>query len=399
MDVYVARQPIFDLKKRIFGYELLFRDGLTNAFPDIDGDTATTRLISNTFFSIGLEPLSGGKKVLINFTQELLAQKVPALLPHERVIIEILEDVEPIEPVIAACRDMRRQGFTIALDDFLFRPDLKELIRLANIIKIDFRQSTPDETRDLVRRLGQLPLTFLAEKIETYDEFASAQEMGFTYFQGYFFSRPEILSSRGLTASKLTLLRIVGEVNKESFDLDQLEELIQLDLALSYKLLKYINSAYFRRITEISSIRQAIVLLGEKETRKFVSVIAAAELSMGKPDELIRTSIVRAKFCELIGPHQDASERFLMGLFSLIDAMLDSPMAAILAELPLSDPIKNALSGGNGELARFLELAVSYDTGDWRACQRICQALSLDENSLPAHYIEAVGWANAYETV
>ncbi|HSQ85427.1 MAG TPA: HDOD domain-containing protein [Desulfobacterales bacterium] len=400
MEIYVARQPVFNKNKRLYGYELLFRDGLSNAFPDIDGDTATSKLLSNSFFSIGMNQLTSGKTAFINFPQSLLLKKVPMMFPSEKMIVEVLEDVDPTEQVISACNDIAKAGYSLALDDFVFKNEMQPLIELADIIKIDFMLTPIDEIQKIVRRFEGKNIKLLAEKIETYEEFENALSMGFLYFQGYFFSKPEIISGKEITPSKITLLQIVGEANKKDCSFEKLEKLINRDVSISYKLLRYINSAFFKRACEISSIKHAIVLLGEMEVKRFISMVATAELASDKPDELVRASIIRARMCELLGLHShngaDISELFLMGLFSLIDAMLDNNMEDIMQSLPLSKNIKEALLEEKGDLADYLKLVCSYESANWETFSSIISKVNVDEKKLPEFYQEAVSWADSY---
>lgn len=399
MDAYVARQPIFDQDKRIFGYELLFRDGTAKYVPDIDGDVATSTVLSNTLFVIGLENMLGGSKSFINFTQNMLVQKIPLLLPQKTTVVEILEDVTPTTELIAACAEMSQKGYLIALDDFIYKPELDPLIRMADIIKFDFRLSTLQDIEAYLKRIrGTNGLRLLAEKIETYAEFETARQMGFVYFQGYFFCKPELVRGKSIPASQLTLLQIISEVNSRDFDFDKLESLIAPDVSISYKLLRYINSAFFRRSQRIASIKQALVLLGEKEIRRFVSLIAMSNLAKGKPDELLRTACIRGKFCELIGTHIKAAvtseELFTLGIFSLIDAIVDQPMQEVMSLLPLSEPIKQALAHRKGPLIGYLMLAETYEKGQWDPMSKVAQVLKITESQLPAIYLQACEWSN-----
>ena len=400
MDVYVARQPIFDRKKNIAAYELLFRDGMSNAFPDIDGDVATSKLLTRSFLNIGLDQLTGGKKAFINFTEDLLLKQVPTMFPSEEVVVEVLEDVAPDDAVVRAGVQTGRKGYVLALDDFVFRDDLAELVALADIIKIDFMLTPLDEIREMLGRLAEYDVAFLAEKIETYAEYQVAREMGFKYFQGYFFSKPEVLKSKDIAPSNINLLQLVAELNREACSMEKLTEMVNVDISVSYKLLRYINSAYFRRVREITSIRQALVLLGENGIRQFVMLVTAAELAGDKPSELIRVSIIRAKFCELLGRScgqgADPAELFLVGLFSMLDAMLDAPMATIVEQLPFSEAVKKALVERGGALADYLNLVTAYETGDWEACRELSREIAVSEEALPASYAGAVGWADAY---
>ncbi len=397
-DVYVARQPIFDKYKNIYAYELLFRDGAANYVPDIDGDVATTTLLVNTFFTIGMDTLAGGRKSFINFTQNLLEKKVPLLLPKETTVIEILEDVKPGPVLIDACRQMAADGYTIALDDFVYLPELEPLIAMADIIKFDFRL-TPKALIDAY--LGQLSrnnLCLLAEKVETHDEFEAAQKMGFELFQGYFFCKPEIIQAREIQGSQLNLMMMMAQINSDTFSCDELERLIARDMGISYKLFKYLNSAFFARASKVSSVKQALVFMGENEIRRFVSLIAMSRLAEGKPNELIRAACIRGKFCEFLGTaaHEKTapSEMFTLGMFSLIDAVIDQPMDKILAQLPLSSQIKRALIEAKGRLAGFIELVRSYETGQWDRVSRLSQALKLKDKTLPALYLEACKWSD-----
>jgi EAL and modified HD-GYP domain-containing signal transduction protein len=400
MQVFVARQPIFDRKRRLYAYELLFRGGTTNAFPPIDGTTATSQLLANSFLNIGLGRLTGERRAFVNFTADLLKKRIPTLFPREELTVEVLETVEPEAEILDALRQLAQHGYELALDDFVYRDALRPLLELAGIIKIDLRLTPAESVKDLALPCGVRTPRLLAEKVETYEEFQQALKAGFDLFQGYFFSKPEILSGRDIAPSQLNLLQIIGEVNRPECDFDGLEKIINRDLSISYKLLRYINSAFFRRGKDVSSIRHALVLLGEREVRQFISLVAAAGLASGKPSELIRASIIRAKFCELLGRScgsgVQGSELFLLGLFSLIDAMLDSSMDKVMDNLPLSEGVKRALVSGGGDLAPYLHMVAAYESGDWERCQGLLQSQSLAEDPLPGCYIEAMGWADAF---
>jgi c-di-GMP-related signal transduction protein len=398
-NVYVARQPIFDINKNIYAYELLFRDGTANYVPDIDGDVATTTLLSNTFFSIGMGNLAAGRKVFINFTQNLLEKKVPLLLPNASTVVEILEDVKPNPMLIDACRHMAGSGYTMALDDFVYSTEIEPLISMADIIKFDFRLTPKEAIHAYLKKLAANNPCLLAEKVETYEEFEAAQKMGFELFQGYFFRKPEVIQGREIQGSQINLMRIMAQVNNGTFNCDELEQLISQDMGISYKLFKYLNSAFFARASKVSSVKQALVYLGEKEIRRFVALIAMSRLAEGKPNELIRAACIRGKFCELMGT--DAQERippaemFTLGMFSLIDAVIDQPMDEILGELPLSGPIKSALVAGKGRLAGYIELVRSYETGQWQRVSRLAEALKLDDATLPNLYMQACAWSDS----
>jgi c-di-GMP-related signal transduction protein len=401
MDTHVARQPIFDIRKKISGYELLFRDQTAKYNPNVDGDVATSTVLANSYFSIGMDTLVGDKKSFINFTESLLLQKYPLLLPKESTVIEILENVRPLPELISACTEMARKGYRFALDDFTYAPELQPLIELAHIIKFDFRLSSAEIIQDYLRKIKrQDNLILLAEKIETHEEFQQALDMGFHLFQGFFFCKPELVSGKEIPGNQLVLLQIMAAVNRPEFDIGEIETLIAPDVSLAYKLLRYINSAFFAKAQKISSIQQALVYMGETEIRRFVSLIAMSNLAQGKPGELVRAACVRGKFCELLGSLVQvpvhSSELFTFGMFSLIDAILDQPMQRVMKELPLANDIKTALIDRKGRLIGYLLLAETYEKGQWEHMAKVSQLMKIPQEKLPELYLEACKWSNSF---
>jgi c-di-GMP-related signal transduction protein len=399
MDIFVARQPIFTNKLKTFGYELLFRGGLDNIFPDIDGDTASSAVLSNSFLGMGIEKLTGGKKAFINFTRNLLLKQVPCLFSPRILFSELLETIEPDEELLVAITKMSKKGCHFALDDFIFHEKFERLMPFTEIIKIDILQTPLKEAQKLIHQLAGRPIKFLAEKVETKEEYAEALNMGFSYFQGYFFSKPEIVKRRSIAPSKMKLLQIIGELNRDSADVSKLEDLIKSDVSLSYRLLQYMNSAFFSMPNKIDSIKSAIVFLGLSEVRKIVTLFAAAKLAESKPSELIRTSIMRARLCELIGQaggySGNLSELFLLGLFSLMDAILDMEMELVFSQLPISDELKRALINKEGDLANYLQLVCYYEAGQWEGCSGLTDECKLIKLTVEK-YAEAIDWADAF---
>ena len=396
MDAFVARQPIFHKNKKLYAYELLFRTGMSNAFPGVDGETATSSLLSSSFFTVGIERISGGRQVFINFTEDLLLRRVPTLFAKNEVVVEILEDVRPTEEVVAACRELAKKGYTLALDDFVFRDNLQPLIDLAKIIKIDFRLTPLPEIAAMIKRLKGGRCHFLAEKIETHEEFVAARDLGFHYFQGYFFSKPEILKNREVSPGQLTAARLICEVNRHDMEFRQLEELINQDAAISFKLVNYLNSAYFGRVHPVSSIRQAVAFLGERGIRMFVSLIVAGRLAEQTPDELMRLSAIRGKFLAQVAGEVGGNEgeMFMLGLFSLLDAMLDTPMESLVGRLPLSAEVHDALVGRSGALAPYLQLVEDYERCQWAEVDHRLAELCLDPEKVQTYYLDAVRLAD-----
>ena len=401
MDIYVARQPVFTADRKIFGYELLFRAGLENAFPDIDGDVATSKVLSNTFFSFDLKQILGDKPGLVNFTRKLLLQKAPLIFPQSHIIVEILEDIEPEKKVLDAMAAIRDKGFNLALDDFIFHKRFEPMMAMASIIKFDLIATPLDSLEQIVSDIKEkYEITLLAEKVETYEEFNQAKAMGFTLFQGYFFSKPEILSNREISTPQISKLKLMNEINQTEMDLNSVETLIKNDVSISFKLLKFINSAYFQRPVPVNTIKDAMTFLGSEELRKFINIIAVAGLDENKPNELIRSSVIRARMCELCGTVMKTGfttdELFTMGLFSHMDAILDLPMEEILNTISLSDTIKAALSGENRNFKKILDIVASFEQGDWQNnFYSVMKGLPI-ERRLPEFYLDAIKMVNSF---
>ncbi|HOL71404.1 MAG TPA: HDOD domain-containing protein [Bryobacteraceae bacterium] len=403
MDVFVARQAIFDRRLEVFGYELLFRSCRNNAYDGVDGDLASSQVISSSFYSIGIENILGGKRAFINFPRKLLVEDCASLLPREVAVIEILEGVEGDEEVLEACAALRRRGYLLALDDFADGKKASPLTQLADIIKVDFRVTEPAKQEELVRRYGRRGIRMLAEKVETQAEFERARKMGYSYFQGYFFARPMIVHGREIPGFKLNYLRILREVHQPELDYKRLEELLKPEVSLTYKLLRYVNSAVFGFNRRIESIKEALVLVGENEIRKWVSVVVLPQMAGNKPGELVVTAAVRARFCELMakpaGLESREQELFLMGLFSLLDVMMDQPMEALLDQLNTADDIRAALleSAPEGDrVASVYALMRANEQADWDKLAAIARQLAIPVERIPEIYMEAVQWGGPH---
>lgn len=400
MRVYVARQPIFDAQQRVQGYELLFRSDLENVFPDVNGNKASISVLDAAFMSIGIERLTGGKRAFINFTDELLRQPLPIALPKETVVIEILESVQPDETIIKTCEDLKARGYTLALDDFKVEDDLNPLAMIADIIKVDFLDTPYEQCRRVVEDPRLRHVTFLAEKVETKEVFRDAEQMGYTYFQGYFFSKPEITSGKDISPQQLAHMQLIAEVNKADFDIKRITDIVSRDLALSYRLLRLVNSAAFGLRTKVSSVKHAILLLGPREIKRWISALALMNSADSKPDALFTIPVLRGRFAELLAPAADlgekSSELFLVGLFSMLDALLDRHMEDALAYLPLSSDIIDALLGKPGPLYHMVQLVKFYEEADWENVSQCAAKLNLDESVIPEAYIEAAKWVSDF---
>ncbi len=390
----VARQPIFDRRRRVFGYELLCRDGAPDRFESSDPDRSTSRVIVESMLSEEAAGIVGGKPAFVNATRNALLQDLFTVLPPDRFIIEILETVEPDADVLAAVKRLKERGFRIALDDFVDSPQMLPLIQLADYIKVDFLATEKSKLADLLRRHGAEHRRWIAEKLETPEEFALARELGYHFFQGYFFARPTLMARQNLPGTKLKVIQILREFHRPDMDFVRIEGLFKHDVALSYRLLRYINSAHFGLRHQVSNIRQALLLLGEWELRKWVSLVAMAALADDKPEELYVQAIVRARFCEAIGQAGGGETRgFLLGMFSLIDAMLDRPLREVLVELPIDDAIKNALLGNESPLRGIYDAVLAYERGEWVVVHAYAASLGITPEELGGMYLDAVIWA------
>jgi len=403
MYIYIARQPVFDRQKRLFAYEVLFRSSMVNICPEeIDGDEATHTVLAHVLFNIGLDAITGPHQALINFTENHLLQRIPFQLPPKRCIIEILESILPSPKVFEACTELKAQGYTLALDDFDFNEKSEQLIPLVNIVKVDLKAVDRERLAENMARMKRYPgVTWLAEKIENHQEFQLALSHGFDYFQGYFLDKPEVLKNKTIDTSKVVLLNLLAEVCLPEVDLNRIERLVAPDVSLSYKLFRYLNSAYYSLVSKVTSVRYALAYLGESGVRQFISLAATSEISTSKPSELMRLSMVRARLCQLLAalhPEQvNESQLFLLGLFSLLDAMLDMPMAELTANLPLTDELKNALNKRSGPLAPYLKAIVTYERGEFHECANLLQELGIPPETMIDAYFRALSWADKFE--
>jgi c-di-GMP-related signal transduction protein len=398
MQCFVARQPIFDRRLRLFAYELLFRTGFDNLC-DIEaeeGDVASSDVLTTGFVLTGLEELTGGRKASINFTRNLLLKDIPTLFPPDLLLVEVLEDVKPKPEVIEACHKLKRSGYTILLDDFT--PDYlgSPLLEVADIVKVDFCQCCPADIKEFPDRLKDRHIRMLAEKVETLEQFQLAVESNYTYLQGFFFSKPVVRSGSTIPGSRLVYLSILNEISKPNVTFIDIEAIVRQDVSLSYKLLKFMNSAYMGLTQPVTSIGGALALLGMQEIRKWVALSALSRLAEDKPEELIVDSLLRARLCESVanelGMRNRGPELFLMGMFSLVDAIMDKPMSEVLSQLPLAEETKSALLGADHLFRRILDTVVAYNRGNWPLFSSLAPAIELQEDAMPVLYADSMKW-------
>jgi len=398
MYTFLARQPIFNQHKRLFAYELLYRGSDDATLDQISGNKATSAVLTSAFFTEGLDKLTGNKPCFVNFTEELLLHDIVLNFPATRIVVEIPKSVQPTQAMIDTCKELKEKGYILALDDFVYHQKLTPLIELADIIKFDLQSTSLDDIRNAFKFLKQYDIEFLAEKVETSQAFDKALKLGFSYFQGFFFATPEKIRIKELAAGKVNLLRLLAEVNNQDVDQEKLVDLISSDVALSYKFLRYINSSYFYRISKIESINHAVAFLGEREVKRFVSLLLISEIATEKPTELVRLALSRARFCELLAEESctlPTSEIFLLGLFSLLDAMLDMSMENAIKRLPLDDFLKQAITLHEGPYAPFLNAVLAYERKERDNCLEAINLLGVNREQIYPMYLTSLEYADS----
>ncbi|MDN2482344.1 EAL and HDOD domain-containing protein [Vibrio agarivorans] len=397
---YIARQPIFNAKRHTLGYELLFRDGENNAFPaHIESNRATYRLIAENFLSFGTNPSISQSRCFINFPYESLIRKLPLTLPKDKIVVEVLETCPPTDELLLALKALHQAGYLIALDDFVYTPEWSRFLPFVRIIKVDLVQMGLEGACQMVKEMKEQGTRklFLAEKVESIEEFHQAKEAGFSFFQGYFFSKPEVLKQRYVSPEYLIAMQLFQEICQHEVDFAKLESIVTQDVTLSFKLLKFVNTMSDRVSVQISSFRQALVYLGQERLKMFLSLALASYVSGKKPRELYTLSLQRAQFCQQmsrINPFTQHRERaFMIGLFSMLDSLLDVSIETIVDDLPVDESIKDALISRTGPYGLLLQAEESFERGEWSVVKQVCQQLDLDYDLLVDECMQAQVWS------
>ncbi|MDI3340578.1 MAG: HDOD domain-containing protein [Sphaerobacter sp.] len=391
-DFFIGRQPIYDRDLQVFGYELLFRTADSSRAQIVDADRATSDVVLDALVELGLDRLVGNRRAFINLTRNFILRGYYAALPAHRVVLEVLES-EPVDrSLVDAVRELAAAGYTVALDDFDYRDDLRPLVDAATIVKLDIAALGRAGIEANLRRLRGHDLRLLAEKVETPEDFALCRDLGFDYFQGYFLCRPDLVRGRRMPTNRFAILPLLAKLQSPETDFSELEALITHDVSLSYKLLSLINSAFYGRPKRVESVRQALILLGTQLVSTWVSVIAMASIE-DKPAELMTTAMVRGRMCEMLARAQRVPNKdmyFTAGLFSVLDALLDTPMAEILERLPLAEEVSQALLEGTGPLGATLRVVLAYERAEWDAVT----LPGVEPYVIAAAYLDAIAWAH-----
>lgn len=392
-NIFIARQPIYDKDLNVIAYELLYRDSTVNQAMFNDDSQASSELITNVFMHIGVDQITGSALAFINIPQDFILNQQRTPMFAEQTVLEILESVQPEPEVIQGLKNLKQVGYRLALDDFRHQDKLQAFASLADFIKLDILDFTTQELEQQVNILRRQNVRLIAEKVETREQFEQCQTLGFDYFQGFFFCHPQIMEKKHIPANKLVILKLLSAINSPDTSTQQFESILAQDVTLSYKLLRYINSAMFSLRREINSIQDAVLLLGLNTIKSWASLLLMSGLSENKPHELIVTGMIRARMCEGIAATLVPAikhQMFIVGLFSVLDALMDTPMAELLDNLVLTTPIKMALLDHAGNHGALLEQVIWYEQGKWGELMRI----NVDVELFLENYINAVKWTD-----
>mgnify|MGYP000615537245 CR=1 FL=1 len=393
----MARQPIFNKDQSVYGYELLYRDFSGEHTNSFDGNSATSQVLINSFSTIGIESITQNKKAFINFTKQLLIKEIPTIFDKEIIVIELLENIKVTQQLINVCKKLKESGYILALDDFVFDESYLSLLEIIDIIKVDFLYSNKSQRAKIEKIAKEYNITLLAEKVETREEFMRAQNLEYSYFQGFFFKKPEIFEENEIPVYPNNYLMALEELNKDVPDIEKVAEIIKKDMSLSYKLLKLINSAAFGLRCEVQSIKQALVILGIEEMKKWINLIVIKKISEDEPKEIMRSSLIRAKTAEKLGnklsEKVNISELFMMGLFSLLDTLMHRGLDTLMEELPISTKVKDAIVGKKGLYRDVLQLIVSYEEGRWNMVDLYCRKLKLGKEFITNSFVSSIKWS------
>lgn len=391
MESYFAKQPILSTGDVTYGYELLYRNTPeVNSFNGADGDVTTADVLNNVFFGGNPLQLLDGKKAFVNFTENLLLEGIAKLLPKDILVVEILETVSPSQKILDCCQELKCMGYTIALDDYVYSEETSMLFPFADIVKIDFRESR-DKIENTAKYCRMQNKTILAEKVETYAEVEYAKSLGCTLMQGYYFARPQIISNVNQSPQEYTFMRLISLLDEPEPDMDKLESVISIDVPMSIKLIKLVNSIRSDTTQKISNIKQALVMLGVKKLNQWIFLVGLQQLSKDRPEELVRMSVCRGKFCELMADIIPAAkpykkELYLMGMLSV--AVSSHIISVSLDELPVSENIKDGINGVEGIFSEILIFSKAFERGEWEIVDSFVAKYNIDEVRLSRMYIE-----------
>ncbi|TCV90792.1 EAL and HDOD domain-containing protein [Sulfurirhabdus autotrophica] len=394
---FIGRQAILDKQQKIVAYELLFRHSGTATTAEITDDVhAGTRVIANAFGNMGSQWVLGDKFAFINIATPMLESEFLELLPARQVVLEILETVLPTPELIQRCKELRAMDFRLALDDYEHTPEMTPFLDVVDFVKLDIQKLGPVKTAETVKILKNYPVKLVAEKVETHGEFKGCKNLDFDFYQGYYFAHPETLTAKIINPAHANVLQLLNQVRKNE-DIKDIELAFKRDVALSFKLLRYINSVGFGLSCEIQSIKHAVSILGYQQLYRWLTLLlVTAGTSESTPPALMKTAVTRGRLTELLGQdHLDKNDRdnlFIVGVFSLLDAMLEMPMESVLDKLSLPENIADALLTRQGIYGPFLELTEACEGTDVDRIESLAEALQLEPDAVNKAHFEALAW-------
>ncbi len=395
-DIFVGRQPIYSRRLELYAYELLYRGGDVDFADFEEGDKATSQVLLNTFTEFGIERVVGGHLAFVNLTRGFIIGEYPLPVPRTQVVLEVLEDVEPEEEVLAGLRDLRKRGFRIALDDFVYDERFEPMLQLADIVKVDILGMSDEEIVENYERLKPYGVKLLAEKIETRAQFDLCFEIGFDYFQGYFLAKPNVVMGTSVVPSRMNLLRLLSEIQSPSCDFERVQEIVAQDVTLSYKLLRHINAVIYGMPRRIESIKETVVYLGLDAVKNIACLSLLSDMD-DTPHELLVTSMLRGRMCENLAKAtglREAHSYFTVGLFSILDAMMNASMSKIISQLPLTEELQEALVDHTGRCGEALLATLAYEVGDWGNVS----CFGLSRSQIKDAFLDAVAWVESIDT-
>ncbi len=390
--IFLARQPIYNRKLSVFAYELLYRDKVSNQADVIDGNKATSDVIITALMDIGLENIVGEKLAFINMTRSFLVGELPLPLMKEQIVLEVLENEVPDEQLTSGLEGLVQSGYRVALNDFIYTPKFDRLLKIAEFVKLDVSILSDKDLESHVEILHKHNVKILAERVESQAKFEHCKNLGFDYFQGFFFCKPQVVIGKRVEGNRMIVLKLISELQNPSVSMDELENLIGRDATLAYHLLRYMNSAFYALRIKIESIKHALNLLGTEEVRKWASLMLMLRLSDNKPKELMLTGMMRAKMAELLAasdPQAKAEQYFAVGLFSVLDALLDMSLQEVLDTLPLTEEMSSALSSHSGKMGEIVQNIKLYEQGNWDELMNL-----IDHSAYQKVYLQSIKWTS-----
>ncbi len=387
--IFLARQPIYDHQLNVFAYELLYRKKATDQADVSDEDKATSDVIISALVDIGLENIVGNRFAFINMTRGFLMGELPLPQMQEQIVLEVLENEVADEALQTGLEELARTGYRIALNDFIYTPKFDRLLEISQFVKLDVSILSDADLNNHVDILRKHNIKLLAERVETQEKYEQCKDLGFDYFQGFFFCKPQVIIGKRVEGNRMIVLKLISELQNPEVSMDELENLIGHDATLAYHLLRYMNSAFYALRIKIESIKHALTLLGTDEVRKWASLMLMLRLSDEKPKELMLMGMMRAKMAELLaGEKPNNDQYFAVGLFSILDALLDMSLQEVLETLPLTEEMSSALDTHEGEMGAVLRNIKLYEQGNWDELMHL-----IDRSAYQKAYLQAIKWA------